>query len=353
MGAETEATNPYAFASGYYSNADGNFSTAMGFNTDASGLSSTALGTNTAAEQAHTFAVGHTAEAQAIYAIAMGNRTIAQSYNSMAIGSYNIGGGSPNEWLNSDPIFEIGIGQSTNSRHNALTVLKNGRHGILTNSPKASLHVKDDGVIGSGTIVAVLESKVSDRPILQFSETANGDKDSGMSIEYDGSGTGSNNKMYINDTDGLPTVTFESGGQVGIGIINPTFALHLPNNTSKGLARAFSWSTYSDKRIKSNEKPLSYGLNEIMMLKPLSYRQHGASIKASKLEVDTNSTKSIGFFAQEVYQIIPEAVVKPKDPNEQLWGMEYEKLIPVLVKAIQEQQLEILKLKEEVKKLSN
>ena len=67
-----------------------------------------------------------------------------------------------------DPNPQIGNGQSNGTRSNALTILKDGRHGILTNAPKASLHVKGDGVGGSGTIVAVLESSISDRPILQF-----------------------------------------------------------------------------------------------------------------------------------------------------------------------------------------
>ena len=46
--------------------------------------------------------------------------------------------------------------------------------------------------------------------------------------------------------------------------------------------------------------------------------------------------ETIGFIAQEVEQVIPEAVQKLADPANQLYGMDYEKLIPVLVKATQE-----------------
>ena len=41
--------------------------------------------------------------------------------------------------------------------------------------------------------------------------------------------------------------------------------------------------------------------------------------------------------AQEVAQVIPEAVEIPEDDSKDLWSMEYEKLIPVLIKGMQEQ----------------
>jgi hypothetical protein len=78
--------------------ATGNASTAMGFRTTASGPASTA----------------------------MGNETRAEAYVSTAIGHYNTGGGTPNEKIPTDPLFEIGNGQDNANRTNALTVLRNG-----------------------------------------------------------------------------------------------------------------------------------------------------------------------------------------------------------------------------------
>ncbi len=113
MGRDTEATNSYAFASGYFTNADGQYSTAMGFNADALALGSTAI--------------GNSADAKAIYAV--------------ALGSYNVGFGSPTDWVSTDPIFELGIGQSGTTRTNAMTVLKNGKVGIGTINPLSKLSV--------------------------------------------------------------------------------------------------------------------------------------------------------------------------------------------------------------------
>ena len=43
--------------------------------------------------------------------------------------------------------------------------------------------------------------------------------------------------------------------------------------------------------------------------------------------------------AQEVYSVIPEAVNTPQDETSDLWSVDYEKLAPVLIKAIQDQQV--------------
>lgn len=57
------------------------------------------------------------------------------------------------------------------------------------------------------------------------------------------------------------------------------------------------------------------------------------------------SKNTIGFLAQELYKVIPEAVYKPRDESKDLWSVDYQKIIPVLVKAIQEQQKQIEELK--------
>jgi hypothetical protein len=57
--------------------------------------------------------------------------------------------------------------------------------------------------------------------------------------------------------------------------------------------------------------------------------------------------------AQEVFQVIPEAVNVPMDESVELWSMDYEKLIPVLIRAVQEQQEVIENLKQKVNELEN
>ena len=104
------------------------------------------------------------------------------------------------------------------------------------------------------------------------------------------------------------------------------------------------WYDPSDKRIKSDITEINYGLNEIMKIKPVKYLLHdpkGFEYIPEKLS--KNGKPDIGIIAQDLYNIIPEAVYKPKNEIE-LCGINYDKLIPVIIKAIQEQQqlIEIL-----------
>ncbi|WP_456442168.1 tail fiber domain-containing protein [Psychroserpens sp.] len=108
----------------------------------------------------------------------------------------------------------------------------------------------------------------------------------------------------------------------------------------------------SDIRLKKNIKDLRYGLSEVMKLEPISYQWKNSR---------NPSEVKIGFSAQQLLTILPE-VVKTHDfvyPNEkepgvlqknENLGVYYSDIIPVLVKAIQEQNQEIKILKTELEK---
>jgi hypothetical protein len=51
---------------------------------------------------------------------------------------------------------------------------------------------------------------------------------------------------------------------------------------------------------------------------------------------ESTARRNLGFIAQEVKDVIPEAVITPEDPEEQFYGLEHTALIPVLTKALQE-----------------
>jgi hypothetical protein len=108
----------------------------------------------------------------------------------------------------------------------------------------------------------------------------------------------------------------------------------------------------SDVRLKNVKDSFNYGLNEILQINPIAFT----------FKNDANNTDKLGFSAQEMLNIIPESVydtkncidgyedtddsmVKIPKSNDNVYGMDYTTLIPVLVKAIQEQQaqIEILK----------
>lgn len=99
-----------------------------------------------------------------------------------------------------------------------------------------------------------------------------------------------------------------------------------------GLVRSYSFSTASDERLKKNIKDISYGLYEIEKLRPVSYN----------FKKGDDQTK-LGFIAQETKDVLPEIVDGSEDTN---YGISYDEVIPVLVKAVQELSAEVKKLKE-------
>ena len=112
-----------------------------------------------------------------------------------------------------------------------------------------------------------------------------------------------------------------------------------------GVIRATSATitAISDQRLKENIRDLDVGLNAIMALKPRKF-----DWKAGKGK-DTKDDR--GFIAQEFEQVFPDLIDEWKDPapeGEEPYKAVRADLIPVLVKAIQEQQAMINELKAEV-----
>ncbi len=98
----------------------------------------------------------------------------------------------------------------------------------------------------------------------------------------------------------------------------------------------------SDERLKKNIQPLTSSLESILLLNPVSYDLEAGITedtpdyrKAQMIEAGKNS---MGLLAQELNEVYPDLV--RNNGNDQL-AIDYTSLIPVLIKAIQEQQEEI------------
>jgi len=82
----------------------------------------------------------------------------------------------------------------------------------------------------------------------------------------------------------------------------------------------------SDIRAKKSIINITYGLKDILNLRPVSYNW-----KKEK----GNTQQSLGLIAQELLAVVPEVVNIPEDKKD-LLGVNYAELIPVLIKSIQE-----------------
>jgi len=97
----------------------------------------------------------------------------------------------------------------------------------------------------------------------------------------------------------------------------------------------------SDERLKKNIEPLKASLDKVMDLKGVSYEW--------KSENGFGKGKEIGLIAQDVEAVIPELVYTDSKGYK---ALSYDKMVPVLVEAIKEQQTVIQELKREMAKLT-
>ncbi len=126
MGLNTKAKGQNSFAMGGNSTATGKDAVAMGGYANASGLNATSIGNQTWAEGQTSVALGGGTHAVGKWSTAMNILTTAGALASTAMGQYNIGGGAFDQWVWTDPLFEIGNSEDSENKSNALTVLKNG-----------------------------------------------------------------------------------------------------------------------------------------------------------------------------------------------------------------------------------
>jgi hypothetical protein len=103
--------------------------------------------------------------------------------------------------------------------------------------------------------------------------------------------------------------------------------------TSNGLV--ISYNTTSDYRLKQDLKDYS-GLELVSAIKTYDY------------EWKLDKSRMYGVMAHELQEVIPYAVLGEKDAEE-MQQVDYSKIVPVLIKAIQEQQAQIEQLKQLIK----
>ena len=103
--------------------------------------------------------------------------------------------------------------------------------------------------------------------------------------------------------------------------------------------------TISDARLKTNIKNISYGLEDLLKIRPVNFDWK-----------DGSDTNRVGFIAQELKPIISQAVTDTRNIAEDetpYMAVTESNLIPVMVKAIQEQQAIIETLTARITALEN
>ncbi|EDP71929.1 outer membrane protein, putative [Flavobacteriales bacterium ALC-1] len=289
LGKDTKSSGFHSIATGHNTEATGYSSTAMGDNTMASGGYSTAIGRNTVAFDFQTFAAGTNTLASGVSSTALGNNTTALGSSSTSIGLHTIARSTASTALGkynsaiSTGLFVVGNGTDNENRKDAFIIKEDGKVGIGRSTPSSLFEVAhQDGV-----------------PTF-------GDRTNALSIRRLSNGR---SWQFHVTSDGYLTL-FNDGAFRGA--FNATTGTYLQ---------------ISDRKLKKDITTLEGGtLNKVLQLNPVSYL----------MKDQTDTKRNHGLISQEVKEIFPSITHYVKESD--LLTLSYTELIPILIKAIQEQQ---------------
>jgi hypothetical protein len=243
--------------------------------------------------------------------------------------------------------FRIRPGAPTSS----IDISASGNVGIGTASPSSTLHIQSssDPVF---TIKDGANAGFAQKGRILFLDNASTER---LNVGLTGDGSGdaqfklSNDKAIRFFSNATERLTIATGGNVGIGTTAPDLKLSVSGDADKSVGGG-SWQFFSDERLKNIKGRFNSGLKAVMQLEPIrfQYKRDNALGLQSELE-------QVGFGAQALQKIIPEAVTKNangylmvnNDPI--LWTML--NAIKEQQQAIKEQQKEIAELKGQVRRL--
>ena len=278
--------------------------------------------------------------------------------------TYNGGASYP------DAAFSINSG----TKANALTILNNTSSdiGIGTNAPTAKLHVNgSDFLVSNGGEEGI--NVDLDNYVYKFGDISGGENQSYFGISSAnaqayflncdvGIGTSLPNvplDVTVSDTgssfnDGAVqlsnTTSASSGGATVMNIRNNygggfgTLVKFFRTSTSSSIANisfnsggtAVNYNTGSDYRLKEDLQTFN-GLDILSNISVYNYKWKGVDFRG------------YGVIAHELQPIFPDAVTGEKDAEE-MQSVDYSKLVPVLIKSVQELKKEIELLKQQLNK---
>jgi hypothetical protein len=234
--------------------------------------------------------------------------------------------------------FRIRPGAPTSS----IDISASGNVGVGTASPNQ---------FGVGTVVHV-NTSASDpngSSVIHFTNSTTGTAAANGFVVGRFSFAGLNNPIIWNyentpmafATNNTERLRIDASGNVGIATTAPTDTLSVNGTASK--PGGGSWAVFSDERLKTIKGNFNSGLKAVMQLQPIRYQYKPKNIFGLKPE-----TENIGFGAQALQKVIPEAVTR--NSNGYLM-VNNDPILWTMLNAIKEQQKEIAALKGEVRKL--
>ena len=319
------------FSAGWASRAIGNISTATGFRNTASGTATVALGNYNYATGDSSIALGKENWAEGASTVAIGFKNHAAGGGSTALGQENVSWGTTNftagyQNIAGDINAPVGTaGSATAIGHGTVA---SGRSSFSANKYTSATN-QASASLGLGTTAdnfGMLAVGVNNAG--GIGDTSIDPNDYGGYYYADGEYTGTN-----------PGVAFVVGNgdvnsSTGRAGDNPSNAFIVNYDGSATLSGELT--VESDTRLKTNITTLGNTLSKLLLIDGKSY-----TMKSNE------AIEKIGLLAQEVQKAFPELVKQAGDAEGTL-SINYQGMIPVLINAIKEQQIELQKLKKKL-----
>ena len=136
--------------------------------------------------------------------------------------------------------------------------------------------------------------------------------------------------MYMSSGDAAGTLKFVPAGSVKASLNATSFIC---------AGDVVAYGSPSDITLKKNIKPLENSLDKIKSLQGVSFTWKKPGL--------SNIVDDMGFIAQDVKEVVPKLVRENEDGK---LSMRHQGVIPILVEAMKEQQKQIDRLEEQIKK---
>ena len=213
-----------------------------------------------------------------------------------------------------------------------MRIASSGYVGINTESPANLLHI-----YGGENHLALLES-TDEYSLISFKDSTSTEQDNETWI-------GGHRRQIVLGTQNTTRLIITSGGEVGINTSQPTTSQGAYTNIKlhvNGQALADAWPTTSDRRLKENIVPIENGLSKVLSLSGVTFDwEDGYASDTARSPKRTQ----IGMIAQDVQEVVPELVATWSLSGEDYLGVDYARMVAVLVEAIKELKQEVDELK--------
>ena len=146
-----------------------------------------------------------------------------------------------------------------------------------------------------------------------------------------------NNAMYIGSVNNVALqlgtnrnirMTVTNGGNVGIGLTNPSQRLHVSGN----ILATGNITAFSDARIKANVEQIEGALGRVQQIRGVTY---------TRTDLDDKERRYGGVIAQEIEAVLPEAIFDSSGTK----SVDYNATIALLIEAVKELKAEVEELK--------